>query len=94
MCALCHSWILARPGEVAWRAEACSKQNRAGGRGGLEAREAVLSLFSSGEPGVAKTKGESQDSFSPDVVELRACPSRVSPDLGIWGCGFTVSDTG
>lgn len=21
-------------------------------------------------------------------------PPRVSPDLGIWGCGFTVSDTG
>lgn len=79
---------------MAWRAEACSKQNRAGGRGRLEASDAVLSLVSSGEPGAAKTKGELHGSFSPDVVALRVRPSCVSAYLGIWGCSFTVSDTG
>lgn len=68
--------------------------SKTGGRGGLEAREAVLSLFSSGEPGVAKTKGDLHGSFSPGATDLCACPSHVSPYLGIWGCSFTVSDTG
>lgn len=78
---------------MAWRAQACSKQNRAGGGGRLEAGEGVLFPFGSGDPGVAETKGELHGSFSPDVVESHVCHSRVSSYTGIWGCRFAVSDT-
>lgn len=79
MCALCHSWILAGPGEVAWHVQACSKQNRAGGGGSLEVGAGVLFRFGSGGPGVAETRGPSLGSFFPDVAESHACHSSGSP---------------
>lgn len=79
MCALCHSWILAGPGEVAWHAQACSKQNRAGGGGGREAGAGVLFRFGSGGPGVAETRGPLLGSFAPDAAESHARHSCGSP---------------
>ena len=97
MCSLCHSWILARPGEVAWHAEACSKQNGAQGRGRLEADEGVLFPLWLGRGGrcleLQRLRGSCRAVFSPDVVESCACHYGSSSFVGILGCTFTVSDT-
>lgn len=93
MCSLCHSWILARPGKVAWHAEACSKQSRAGGRGRLEANGGVpFPLWLMGAWSCKHWRGVTEQ-FSSRCGWVMCMPLLLFTlwgDLG--GCTFTVSD--
>ena len=89
MCSLCHSWILARPGEVAWHAEACSKQNGAQGRGRLEADEGVLFPLWLGSGGGAWSckdwGGVAEQFFLQMWLNHVRATMAVHPLWGFWG---------
>lgn len=94
MRALCHLRIPARPGEVAWQAQACSQQNGAGGRRRLAPLEWGLFLLGLGAVLLtplqrpSHCQGWRRNCFyhlSPDGVESCVIHSCMSLSTGIGG---------